>query len=142
VVDRDLMKILNYLIWKFGDEKQRLEQFLMNVDGDGNTFFNLYFSRPGVRKMISISREFFETIKIYFDLEFLKCFLLVKNDQHRNFHHTLLANKNGGGVKECLEILQILLEVIGKDREFFIDLTEQEEIQDEIREFLDENFFL
>jgi hypothetical protein len=36
-----------------------------------------------------------------------------------------------------LEVLEILLEVIGRDTDFFIELTKQEEIPDQIREFLE-----
>jgi hypothetical protein len=72
----------------------------------------------------------------------LKKLLLIKNKQNRNFHLVLLHNKLFDGIEESLEVSEILLEVVGKDKEFFVELTKQEEIPDQIREFLERNFLI
>jgi hypothetical protein len=136
IADRCLMKILNYLFEKFKNEKQFLEQFLLSVDNSGNTFLIHYFSGGFTSQAIKASREFPRLIKSNFGSNFLKKLLLIKNKQSKNFHQILLENKLGG-VEESLEVLEILIEVVGKDREFFVELTKQnEEIPEEIKEFL------
>jgi hypothetical protein len=70
----------------------------------------------------------------------LKKLLLIRNKQNQNFHHTLLANKFNS-VEKSLEILENLLKVVGKDQDFFKELTEQDvAMPEEIKEFLETNF--
>jgi hypothetical protein len=136
IADRCLMKILNYLIEKFKNDKQFLEQFLLSVDNYGDTFLIHYFCLDVTSQAIKISRELFAFIKNNFGLDFLKKLLLIKNKQNKNFHHTLLENKLGG-LEESLEVLEILVEVVGKDKEFFVVLTKQNGVfPKEIEEFL------
>jgi hypothetical protein len=52
----------------------------------------------------------------------------------------LLLHKIFDGVEKSLEVFEILLEVVGNDEEFFVELTKQEEIPDQIKEFLKINF--
>jgi hypothetical protein len=136
VVEKCLMKILNDLFEKLADQKEFLEEFLLSVDEDGNTFLTYYFSQGFVLRMIAIFKDFLKSIKSNFSLEFLMKFLRVKNNKNLNFHQVLLENKFGG-VERNLEILEILLEVIG-DRDFFFDLIEQEKIPEQIKEFLEQ----
>jgi hypothetical protein len=140
VVHKCLMKILNYLFEKFKNQKDFLAEVLLSVDDFGNTFLTYFFSRGWVPETIETSKELFNSIKSTFDLEFLKKLLLIKNKQNRNFHQVLLLNKLFDGVEESLEVFEILLEVVGKDEEFFAELTKQEEIPEQIKEFLKENF--
>jgi hypothetical protein len=136
IADRCLMKILNYLFEKFKNEKQFLEQLLLSVDNSGNTFLIHYFCLDFIPGVIKASRELFKFIKNKFGLDFLKKLLLIRNKQNKNFHHVLLENKLGG-VEKSLQVLEILLEVFGKDKEFFQELTKQKkEIPEEIKEFL------
>jgi Mg2+/Co2+ transporter CorC len=89
--------------------------------------------------MIKVSKEFFELIKSNFGVDFLKKLLLIKKRFiNVNFHLALISNKFGG-VDSCLQVLEILLEVVGKDKEFFTELTNQIIIPNEIREFLKTN---
>jgi hypothetical protein len=127
---------LNDLFEKLADQKEFLEEFLLSVDEDGNTFLTYYFSQGFVLRMIAIFKDFLKSIKSNFSLEFLMKFLRVKNNKNLNFHQVLLENKFGG-VERNLEILEILLEVIG-DRDFFFDLIEQEKIPEQIKEFLEQ----
>ncbi len=53
----------------------------------------------------------------------------------------MLAN-GYDGVENSLQILEILLDVVGKDKEFFRELTNQEQIPKEVKEFLDIFWFL
>jgi hypothetical protein len=133
VADKDLIKILNHLFEKLKKQKD----FLETLDYAGNSFLIFYFLFAA--KTIKTSKEFFELIKVNFGLTYLKKLLLIRNGRNKNFHHVLLGNENGG-VEKSLQVLEILLEVVGKDREFFIELTKQnEEILDEIKEFLQTN---
>jgi hypothetical protein len=140
VVYESLMKILNYLFEKFKNQKDYLAEVLLSVSDFGDTFLIYYFSRDWIPETIEIFKELFNSIKSSFDLEFLKKLLLIKNKQNRNFHLVLLDNKHFDGVEESLEVFEILLEVVGKDKEFFVELTKQEEIPDQIKEFLKRNF--
>jgi hypothetical protein len=139
-VNKSLMKILNYLFEKFENQKDFLAEVLLSVDDFGNTFLIHFFSQDRVPQTIKISKELFNSIKSTFGLEFLKKLLLIKNEQNRNFHLVLLDNKRYDGVEKSLEVFEILLEVVGKDKKFFVELTKQEEIPDQIKEFLKENF--
>jgi hypothetical protein len=140
VVDTCLMKILNYLFEKFKDQKNVLAELLLSVNDYGNTFLIIYFLLTSISQLIEISRDLFESIKLNFGLDFLKRLLLTKNKQSRNFLHVLLCNKTIDAVEKSLQILEILLEVIGKDKEFFIELIRQEKIPDRIKEFMERNF--
>jgi hypothetical protein len=140
IVHESLTKILNYLFEKFKNQKDFLDEVLLSVDDFGNTFLIFYFSRDWVPETIKISKELFNSIKSNFDLEFLKKLLLIKNKKNRNFHLVLLENKNYDGVEKSLQVFEILLEVVGNDEEFFVKLTKQEEIPDQIKEFLEVNF--
>jgi hypothetical protein len=131
------MKILNYLFEKIKNQKDFLAEVLLSVDDFGNTFLISYFSRGWVLRLIEISKELFNSIKSTFGREFLKKLLLIKNKQNRNFHLVLLDNKYFDGVEKSLEVFEILLEVVGKDEEFFVELAKQEEIPDQIKEFLE-----
>jgi hypothetical protein len=139
VIDKCLIKILNSLFEKLPNQEDFLSDFLSSVDDRENTFLNSIFLQKDAPKMIKISKEFFETIKNNISVEFLKKFLLIKNNGNRNFLHTLLLN-DFGGVGKTLEILEILLEVIGDDQKIFIELTGQGKIPDQIKEFLKKNF--
>jgi hypothetical protein len=141
VADKDLVKIFNYLFEKFKNEKKNLEQFLLSVDyADGNTFLIYHFQRRNTLEMIENNCKFFELIKTNFGLKFLKKLLLIKNKKKHNYHHSLLLTAYAGGVEESLEVLEILLKVVGKDKRFFIKLAKQnEEIPDQIKEFLERN---
>jgi hypothetical protein len=133
--DKSLIKILSFLFEKFRNEKNFLEKLLLSVDEDGNSFLIFYFLQRCPDRMIKASKEFFELIKINFGVDFLKKLLLIRNKNNENFHLALLSNK-WGGVKKSLQVLEILLEVVGKDKEFFTELTNQIKIPKEIREFL------
>jgi hypothetical protein len=136
VIDKDLMKILQYLFEKFENEKQYLEQFLLSIDDDGNSFLIHYFSEDLLGKLLTISEALFKLIKDNFDLNFLKILLLIRNKSDRNLYHALLGNKYGG-VEKSLKLLENLLEVLGNDQEFFAELTKQnEEIPEEIKNFI------
>jgi hypothetical protein len=138
--DRDLIEILSYLFEKFENQKGFLEQLLRSVDRNGDTFLIHYFVQVRTDKMISICKEFLNLIKNNFGLNFLENFLLIRNKKHQNFHHVLLQN-GFGGVEESLHVLGILLEVVGKDKEFFVELTKQNnETPHEFKEFLESNF--
>jgi hypothetical protein len=138
VADKCLIKILSFLFDKFKNEKNFLEEFLLSVDDDGNSFLIFYFLQRYPSRMTKVSKEFFELIKTNFGVDFLKKLLLVRNKFVNNFHLALLANKFGG-VERSLQVLEILLEVVGKDKNFFTELTKQDEIPKEIREFLKTN---
>jgi hypothetical protein len=140
VVDKSLMKILNYLFEKFKNQKDFLAEVLLSVDDFGNTFLSFYFSQNWVLRLVKISKELFNSIKSNFGLEFLKKLLLIKNKKNRNFHQVLLDNKLFDGVERSLEVFEILLEVVGKDEELFVDLTKQEKITEQIKEFLERTF--
>ncbi len=137
--DKCLNTILNYLFEKFKTKNNFLEHVLLSVDDRGNSFLIHYFMQNDVSGMIKIARELFELIKANMGLEFLKQLLLLQNNRWRNFHQALLSNEDGG-VEKCLEVLEILLEVVGKDKEFFILLTKQFKIPNEINVFLKNNF--
>jgi hypothetical protein len=138
VADKSLIKILDFLFEKFKNEKNFLEELLLSVDRGGNSFLIFYFLQRYPDRMIKVSKEFFELVKANFGVDFLKKLLLIKNEISENFHQTLLSNKIGG-VDSCLRVLEILLEVVGKDKEFFTELTKQDEIPKEIRVFLKTN---
>jgi hypothetical protein len=140
VVHKSLMKILNYLFEKFKNQKDFLAELLLSVNDFGNTFLSFYFSRDFASKTIEIFKELFNSIKSTFGLDFLRKLLLIKNKKNRNFHLVLLDNKIYDGVEKSLEVFEILLEVVGKDEEFFVELTKQEEIPEQIKEFLKRNF--
>jgi hypothetical protein len=137
VPEKSLSKILSFLLEKFKNEKNFLEELLLSVDEDGNSFLIFYFSQSFPERMIKVSKEFFELVKANFGLDFLKKLLLIrnKNEIGENFHLALLSKK-WGGVKNSLQFLKILLEVVGEDKEFFTELTNQIKIPKEIREFL------
>jgi hypothetical protein len=138
VVDKSLIKILSFLFEKFKNEKNFLEKLLLSVDDWGNSFLIFDFSQSFPDRMIKVSKELFELIKTNFGLDFLKKLLLIRNENGKNFHHTLLSNKQGG-VGRSLRVLEVLLEVVGRDKKFFTKLTNQIEIPKEIREFLKTN---
>jgi hypothetical protein len=136
IADRCLIKILNYLFEKFKNEKQFLESFFVAVDNYGDTFLMHYFYFDFIPGVIKTFRELFKFIKNNFGLNFLKKLLLIRNKQKKNFHQILLENKLGG-VEKSLEVLEILLEVVGRDQEFFRELTKQDKVfPEEIKEFL------
>jgi hypothetical protein len=137
--DKCLIKILSFLFEKFKNEKNFLEELLLSVDKGGNSFLIFYFAQRCPERMIKVSKEFFELIKSNFGVDFLKKLLLIKKRFiNVNFHLALISNKFGG-VDSCLQVLEILLEVVGKDKEFFTELTNQIIIPNEIREFLKTN---
>jgi hypothetical protein len=139
VANKSLIKILSFLFEKFKNEKNFLEKFLLSVDVVGNSFLIFYISQDYLDRMIKTSKEFFELIKTSFGVDLLKKFLLIRNKfVNKNFHLALLANKRGG-VERSLQVLEILLEVVGKDKDFFTELTNQIKIPKEIREFLKTN---
>jgi hypothetical protein len=139
VADDCLIKILTFLFAKFENEKEFLKEFLLSPDDDENTFWILCCLKSVFpSKIIKISKEFFELIKTNFDSKFAKEFLLTKNKKNRNFHQALLENRRFN-TKDSLKILENLLEVFGKDQEFFIELTKQEKVPKEIKEFLKTN---
>jgi hypothetical protein len=142
VANKCLMKILNYFLQKFKNEKTFLGDFLLSIDDYGNTFTRFYLIQKDAPKMMKISKEFFELIKINFGSDFLKRLLLIKSKRDKNFHHGIVLNIHGvGGVEKSLEVLENLLEVVGKDRDFFVELTKQDDgVPDQIKEFLDGNF--
>jgi hypothetical protein len=88
--------------------------------------------------MVKISKELFELIKTNLGVDFLKELLLIRNRVKLNSFQNLQLNKYTDLVKS-LEVLEILLEVVGKDRGFFIRLTRQFGIPKEISEFLKTN---
>jgi hypothetical protein len=137
-VDDCLIKIFNILLEIFKNENDILKAFLLSVDKDGNSFLIFEFSQCFVLRTIKVSKELFELVKTNFGVDFLKQLLLVKNEQGKNFHHTLLFNEYGG-LENSLQVLEILLEVVGKDEEFFRELTNQEQVPKEIKEFLETN---
>jgi hypothetical protein len=132
-----LIKIFDFLLKKFANEKDFLAELLLSVDDFGNTFLIHYFlvERFPI-KMTKISKEFFELIKVKFDLDFLKKILLIKNKDNQNFHAAMISND----VETSLEVLDSLIKVVGKDKEFFIELTTQTKLPDEIKEFFEGNF--
>jgi hypothetical protein len=138
--DKSLMKILNCLFEKFKNQKDLLSELLLSVNDFGDTFLTFYFSLNWVLRLVKISRELFNSIKSTFGLEFLKKLLLIKNKRNQNFHLALLDNKLVNGVEKSLEVFEILLEVVGKDKEFFVELTKQEKITDQIKVFLERKF--
>jgi hypothetical protein len=87
--------------------------------------------------MITISKDFFQLIKSFLDLEFIKELLLVENKKEQNFHHALISNQFGFDLKCSLNVLENLVDIIGSDEEFFRKLTKQKLVPDVIREFLD-----
>jgi hypothetical protein len=134
-----LMKILHNLFEKFKIQKDFLAEVLLSVNNDGNTFLIYNFSKGSANKMVKISKDFFNAIKSNFGLDYLKKLLLIKNKQNRNFHLDMLCNKRCDGVGKSLDIFKILLEVVGKDKDFFSELTKQDEIPEQIKEFLVNN---
>jgi hypothetical protein len=131
--DRGLIKILKYSFHIL--KIKNSEKFLLSVDLKGNNFLIHFFLQSNVSRTTKISKELFESIKFSFGLGFLKKLLLLKNEG-QNFYRALLENKYGGPEK-CLEVLESLLEVVGKDKEFFIELTKQNDVfPEEIKEFL------
>jgi hypothetical protein len=139
-IDANLLKIIKYLMENFETDREYLQQFLLTANEDGDTFLNFYFSQSFVYRTLAIIRELFEMIKDQFGLSFLKTLLLMRNHQNQNFYQTLLLNEYDGGVKRALQLLEILLEVVGRDEGFFVEFTKQEEIPDQIKEFLRSNF--
>jgi hypothetical protein len=132
-----LIKILTFLFAKFKNEKEFLKELLLSPDKDGNTFWIYYCLKSVIpSKIIEISKEFFELIKTNFDSELAKEFLLIKNKKNQNFHQVSLAAGHFDK-KNSLEILENLLEVFGKDKEFFMKLTKQKKFPEEIKEFLE-----
>jgi hypothetical protein len=77
-------------------------------------------------------------IKTNLGLEFLKKLLLIKNNENSNFYQVIHLSKQLNN-DVSLMVLDILFEIVGDDKEFFISLTKQEEIPDKIKEFLEEN---
>jgi hypothetical protein len=136
IAGKCLIKILKYLFEKFQNSKI-LENLLLAIDDYGNSFLIFYCLQPFVPGIIKNCKEFLELVKNNFDLDFLKKFLLIKNNQNNNFHHVLMSNKFGGGLEKTLDVLEVLQEVVGKDDRFFIELTEDPEIPDQIKEFLE-----
>jgi hypothetical protein len=126
------------LFEKIRPKKDFLEELLLSVDVVENTFLIHYFSQGRISQIMSVSKDLFGLIKTIFGVNFLKKLLLTKNKHHENFLHALLS-ETFGGVEKSLEVLKILLQVVGKDKKFFRELTKQSRIPKEIKEFLKTN---
>jgi hypothetical protein len=138
-VDTCLMKILSKLLEKFKKEKAVLAELLLSLTDDGNTFLIHYLSKRFALDMVEISKELFNFIKFNFGLDFLEELLLIRNKRDLNFHLALIGNRHISGEK-AVEVLDVLLEVVGYDKEFFVELTEQGDAPEPIREFLEKHF--
>jgi hypothetical protein len=129
--------IVNYLFLKFGDDKNFVKRILYSVDEYGNTILHFFFQKYPVESS-EVAPVFFDMIKSNFNVNFLKEFLLIKNDSHQNFFHIAQAHS----VDNALKLLGVLLEIVGNDKKFFENLVKQEKIPEKIKLFMMVNFIM
>jgi hypothetical protein len=132
-----LVEILSDIITKFKNDKKFLEEFLLSVDVNGNTFLVHYLTGWYPERFTKISEICFELLNKNFGGNFLKQLILIENKNNKNLLNILLISDE---LENNLEIFKILLKIFKSDRKFCDKIEKQKKILDEnIEKFLNEN---
>ncbi len=132
----DLTEVFKWLEEKFKNEKNFLENFLMQVDENGDSFLHVLLRKCRDFRVDDFFTETFKFLLRNFDKSFVQKFLLIQNKRQENCLNLFCQRL----VKKIPEILDLLSKDFQNDREFFTKLLNEELKKNEkVREWIKKN---
>jgi hypothetical protein len=120
----DLTKVLEWLEEKFKNEKNFLENFLIQVDENGDSFLNVVLRKCRDWWVDDFFTETFKFLIRNFDKSFVQNFLLIQNKRQENCLN--LVCQRFRFEWDIPKIFDLLLKDFQNDQEFFAKLFSEE----------------
>jgi hypothetical protein len=131
-----LFQVFKWLEKKFKNDKNFLENFLMQVDENGDSFLHVVLRKCDESKINNVSVRTFKFLTEIFDKSFVQNFLLIQNKRLENCLN-LVCQRQG---KKISGILKLLSKDFQNDREFFRKLLNDElKKNKKVRKWIEKN---